>query len=144
MHFYPLSHLHPIFPLGGSPRCRASSVPASLRLPFLAACQPFSCPPPPPPPVPCPDRYLDFNFRLRLRMARLCPALLSSRPPGSQCLFAPPAGLSHLDVGSPASFSPHALPCHRYFSFAASPCASCCTTWQARSACLPFARRHRL
>ena len=72
-----------------------------------------------PPACACLFLYLDFNFRLRLRMARLCPALLSSRPPGSQCLCAPPACLSHLDVGPPASSA--RMPCPVTGTFLSPP-----------------------
>ena len=96
-------------PLVCPPACACLFLPPASQ--FLA--------PPPAPPVPCPDRYLDFNFRLRLRMARLCPALLSSRPPGSQCLCAPPACLSHLDVGPPASSA--RMPCPVTGTFLSPP-----------------------
>ena len=106
------------FFLGGSPRCRASSVPASLRLSFRLPAS-FLPPPAPGPLCPALTGTSTFQFRLRLRMARLCPAPVSHRPPGSPCLFCAarlPFAFSCLTA---RLFSPHALPCHRYLASAA-------------------------
>ena len=111
---------------------------------YLSACQPASCPPRPRPTLPCPDRYIDFS---------LPPAPQDGPPVPSSCLtpptrFAlpflrrPPAFrifMPNRPPFQPACLALSQVPCLRR-----RPCASSCTTWQARSACLPSARLHRL
>ena len=139
----PLSHLHLPFSYGGGARDVGPLVcpPACA---YLSACQPASCPPRPRPTVPCPDRYIDFSIP---------PAPQDGPPVPSSCLT-PPARFALPFLRRPPAFrifmpnrppfQPACLALSQVPCLRRRPCASSCTTWQARSACLPSARLHRL
>ena len=130
-----------LFPRGGARDVGPLVCPPACA--YLSACQPASCPPPPPAHCALPCQVPRPFTSACASGWPACAQLLSRAARQVRCAFCAASLPFRIFMPSRPPLQP-ALPCHRYFSSVACPCACCCTTWQARSACLPSARLHRL